>query len=133
MNIKPWSMALAIVAAVVAYVIVTDPTSDSQGAQMAAAQSGASLPQAKPSMPADVPIATPLAAAKSTDEVAGKINGRWAGNIDAGGGNTLQFSFNLQAANGQLTGTAKFPIGETSIREGTVDGNRVSFATHHLL
>lgn len=133
MNVKSWSIGLAIVAAVVVYVIVSDPTSDSQDAQMAAAQTVATLPQAKPSTPADALIATPVAAVKAADEVAGRVNGRWAGTIDAGGGNTLQFSFNFQANNGQLTGTAMFPIGETSILGGRVDGNRLSFATHHQL
>lgn len=59
------------------------------------------------------------------------VTGQWVGGVDLGGGNTVQLSFNLKATGNQLTGTATFPIGDGTIQDATIEGNRLSFNTRH--
>ena len=65
--------------------------------------------------------------------VVASLSGRWAGVIDMGTGNRLQFSFNFREADGQLSGTAIFPIGAGGIEDGKVVGNQLWFTTRHHL
>lgn len=62
-----------------------------------------------------------------------KITGRWVGTVDLGGGNRLNFSFDLREKEGQISGTATFPIGEGNIENGKIFANKLSFATRHRL
>lgn len=59
------------------------------------------------------------------------ITGRWGGEIDIGSGSKALFNFNLREAEGQLAGTATFPVGEGSIEDGKIANNQLSFATRH--
>ncbi len=63
----------------------------------------------------------------------GSLTGIWVGAIDTGAGKRLQFSLNLREAEGELSGTARFPIGEVGIEYGKVLGTQVSFTTRHRL
>ena len=63
----------------------------------------------------------------------GDVTGRWVGSIETGAGKQLQFSFELRASEGALSGTARFPIGEARIEDGKVVGGLLSFTTRHPL
>lgn len=77
-------------------------------------------------------LASPFGLQAQKTETAG-VTGRWIGGLDIGGGNRVQVSFNLRATDGQLTGTATFPVGEGSIEDGKITGNQLSFSTRHRL
>ncbi len=77
-------------------------------------------------------LASPFGLQTQKTEAAG-VTGRWIGGLDTGGGNRVQVSFNLQATDEQLTGTATFPIGEGSIEDGKIRGSQLSFSTRHRL
>ncbi|MDP3798074.1 MAG: hypothetical protein Q8R06_13145 [Polaromonas sp.] len=77
-------------------------------------------------------LASPFGLQEQTAGPAG-VTGRWIGGLDIGGGNRAQVSFNLRATDGQLTGTATFPVGEGSIEDGKITGNQLSFSTRHRL
>lgn len=77
-------------------------------------------------------LASPFGLHGQKTETAG-VTGRWIGGLDVGGGNRVQVSFNLRATDGQLTGTATFPVGEGSIEDGKIMGNQLSFSTRHRL
>lgn len=53
--------------------------------------------------------------------------------MDLGGGRQALFRFDLKGADGLLTGTASLPIGEASIGNGRISGQRLSFDTQHRL
>ena len=83
--------------------------------------------------PAMAVFASPFtASASATANTAAGITGRWGGEIDLGGKKAL-FNFNLREAEGQLAGTATFPVGEGSIEDGKIAYNQLSFATRHRL
>lgn len=63
----------------------------------------------------------------------GDVTGRWVGAIELGAGTRLPFSFDLRVANGALSGTARFPIGDAGIEDGKVVGTLVSFTTRHVI
>lgn len=63
----------------------------------------------------------------------GSLSGVWVGSIGTGAGKQLQFSLDLRQVEGELSGTARFPIGEVGIEEGKVVGSQVSFTTRHKL
>lgn len=77
-------------------------------------------------------LASPFGLQGQKAEAAG-VTGRWIGGLDVGGGNRVQVSFNLRETDGQLSGTATFPVGEGSIEDGKVTGNQLSFSTRHRL
>jgi hypothetical protein len=45
----------------------------------------------------------------------------------------MQFGFHPRATDGKLTGTVTFPLGIGSFRDGSIDGNRVTFVTQHQM
>lgn len=63
----------------------------------------------------------------------GDVNGHWVGSIEVGAGTRLPFSFDLRAAEGTLSGTARFPVGEARVEDGKVVGGLLSFTTHHTM
>ncbi|UUZ73901.1 hypothetical protein LP415_13605 [Polaromonas sp. P1(28)-8] len=77
-------------------------------------------------------LASPFGLPGQKTETAG-VTGRWIGGLDVGGGNRVQVSFNLRETDGQLSGTATFPVGEGSIEDGKIAGNQLSFSTRHRL
>lgn len=81
--------------------------------------------------PAMAVFASPFTASATANTAAG-ITGRWGGEIDLGGKKAL-FNFNLREVEGQLAGTATFPVGEGSIEDGKIANNQLSFATRHRL
>lgn len=77
-------------------------------------------------------LASPFGLQGQKTEAAG-VTGRWIGGLDVGGENRVQVSFNLRETDGQLSGTATFPVGEGSIEDGKITGNQLSFSTRHRL
>ena len=77
-------------------------------------------------------LASPFGLQAQKTETTG-VTGRWIGGLDMGGENRVQVSFNLRATEGQLSGTATFPVGEGSIEDGKITGNQLSFSTRHRL
>ena len=73
-------------------------------------------------------LASPFEASAS-EPGQSRITGRWVGAIEVAVGNRLQFSFNLREHNGQLSGTATFPIGEAAIEDGKINADQLSFTT----
>ena len=133
MNFKSWWIGLAVLTAVVISFAGSAWYSARQDMPSTENQKPSGVSEANDSVKADGVYAPPFAAARQDNEVAG-VNGRWTGGIDIGKGSMAQFSFNFQqAANGQLTGSATFPVGEGNIQDGTVEGSRLSFTTHHRL
>lgn len=57
--------------------------------------------------------------------------GRWMGTLDIGGTKGVQFSLNLLEADGQISGSATFPIGEGVIESGKIVADQLSFVTRH--
>ena len=77
-------------------------------------------------------LASPFAFAEK-GPVRSSYTGRWLGSLDIGGTKGVQFSFNLLEADGQLSGTATFPIGDGVIENGKIVADKLSFATQHRL
>lgn len=133
MNFKSWWIGLAILTAVVISFAGSAWHFARQGMQSKGNQKPSGVSEANDSVKADGVYAPPFAPARQDNEVTG-VNGRWTGGIDIGKGSMAQFSFNFQqAASGQLTGSATFPVGEGSIQDGIVEGSRLSFSTQHRL
>lgn len=133
MNFKSWWIGLAVLAAVVISFAGSAWHFARQDVPSTENQKPSGVSEANDTVKADGVYAPPFAAARQDNEVTG-VNGRWVGAVDIGRGSKIQFSFNLQqAANGQLTGTATFPIGESNIQDGKVEGNQLSFSTQHRL
>ncbi len=80
----------------------------------------------------DLTVASPFMLSRK-EPLLSKINGRWVGAVDLGGGNRLNFSFNLREKDGQVTGTATFPVGEGVIENGKIVADQLSFVTRHRL
>jgi hypothetical protein len=58
---------------------------------------------------------------------AGDVDGKWTGNIDTPMG-SVPVGFTFKADGATLTGTSLGPDGgETAIKEGKIDGNKISF------
>lgn len=88
--------------------------------------------QANASARAEPVMASPFSP-PAKDYVLAGVTGRWQGAIDMGGSNRVQVSFNLRATDGQLSGTATFPVGEGSIEDGKITGKQLSFSARHRL
>ena len=54
------------------------------------------------------------------------VAGKWKATMDSPDGPRV-VTFNLQVADGKITGTAAGPQGEAPITEGKVDGDKVNF------
>lgn len=133
MNFKSWWIGVAILLGVVMSFAGSAWFYARQDMQSTENQKPSDVSEAKDTVKADGVYAMPFAAARQDNEVAG-ANGRWAGAVDMGTGRKVQFSFNFQqAADGRLTGSATFPVGEGNIQDGKVDGNQLSFSTLHRL
>ena len=88
-----------------------------------------SVEQATKAQPA---LASPFAFA-AKGPIRSSYTGRWVGSLDIGGTKGVHFSLNLLEADGQLTGTATFPIGEGVIESGKIVADQLSFVTRHRL
>jgi TIR domain len=61
-----------------------------------------------------------------------KISGRWKAELFAAGEKPLSVLLDLQVTGTKLLGTVSYPTGESGIRDGTRDGNHISFQTQHV-
>jgi len=61
-----------------------------------------------------------------------KISGQWKAELSAAGEKPLSVLLDLQVAGTRLLGTVSYPTGESGIRDGTRDGNHISFQTQHV-
>lgn len=81
----------------------------------------------------DTPSGSPSFGALAPSAAHAGVSGRWVGWMDVGGGEPVAFRFTLQEADGVVTGSATFPIGESAIEGGSIQGGQMSFVTRHRL
>ena len=133
-----WALALFLIGASAWYGISSDSPGDATNTQRYAtfpaaqdepARNAGKTSQVDPAK-ANPALASPFEVT-ARDPASSKITGRWVGVVDVGDGNRLQFSFNFREKDGQLSGTATFPIGEGKIEDGKINADRLSFATRH--
>jgi hypothetical protein len=60
---------------------------------------------------------------------AGDVNGKWVAEVPGRQGNPQEVTFNLKADGSNLTGTMSSRRGDVEIKDGKVDGDKVSFTT----
>lgn len=126
--------ALTALVCVAAWVWYSDSDDDPRSAEIQSVAAAAASAPASAAVSLKLEVATVLPFAtvgQPTESPSPTVNGRWAGQVELGAGRAAKFSFNLRATSGQLTGTATFPIGEGSIQDGSIDGKRLAFTTHH--
>jgi hypothetical protein len=61
-----------------------------------------------------------------------EISGRWKAELSAPGEESLPLYLDLEVAGNRLLGTVRYPTGDSGIRDGTREGNRISFQTRHV-
>lgn len=61
--------------------------------------------------------------------LAADVNGKWAAQVPGRQGNTQEVTFNLKADGSNLTGTMTTRRGDVELKDGKVDGDKVSFST----
>lgn len=134
-----WSLLLLFIGGLTWYGIFSNPPGDETKPQSYAifpAMHDDAAGKVEKANKADLAKANPALASPfegtARDPALSRITGRWVGVIDLGGSNRLQFSFNLREQNGQLSGTATFPIGEGSIVDGKINADQVSFTARHI-
>src|SRR5579883_1545479 len=68
-----------------------------------------------------------LACLMVTSAFAADVDGKWTASMPARQGNTMEVTFNFKADGNKLTGTMSNPRGETEIKDGKIDGDKISF------
>jgi len=71
----------------------------------------------------------PAESADLTGTAQGDITGSWSGTFTSFRGNEYLISFNLDATDGNISGTGTFPSDTKATVTGTVKGNRVTWLT----
>ena len=124
MNLTPWWTGAAVVAVIAVFLVDPDgPDGDeAPRAPAAAAEPAPAAPVAVLGYPA--PALNPFVA---------DVDGRWAGEVNLGGGSVVHFGFELRADAGRVTGSATFPVGTSRIEDGRLEADRISFSTRHVL
>jgi hypothetical protein len=68
-----------------------------------------------------------LACLLVTSAFAADVNGKWTASMTGRQGNTMEVTFNFKAEGNMLTGTMSNPRGETEIKDGKIEGDKISF------
>jgi outer membrane biosynthesis protein TonB len=91
-------------------------------------RTGSETAQALSSLRQDVRGITPL----QPFQVSQTLSGVWLAEMQAPQRRPYQIRLNLKVSQNRLTGTVKYPTGQTPIQDGQVSGERFSFYTRHL-
>jgi hypothetical protein len=63
----------------------------------------------------------------SVSALAADFNGKWTGDVQGRGGNTMTLTFDFHVDGTTLTGKVTTPRGDVDISNGKVDGDNISF------
>jgi len=69
-----------------------------------------------------------LACLMVTSAFAADVDGKWTASMPGRQGNTQEVTFNFKADGSKLTGTMANARGETEIKDGKIDGDKVTFS-----